>query len=76
MKVDEDILFYAFRYALGRQTYAVDQVTNKIIENWSDLSSKIKVAIRTEITRAIDTGNAGAVTDMENWKSILDLGVE
>lgn len=76
MSVNEDILFYAFRYALGRETYAVKQVVNEIIIHWPTISQKLKVAVRTEIIRAIDTGNAGAVCDMENWKKILDLGVE
>jgi len=76
MKIDEDILFYAFRYALGRKTYAVGQVTDNIIENWLELSQKFKIAVRTEIIRAIDTGNAGMTCDMKRWKSILDLEVK
>ncbi len=40
VEFNEDITFYAFRYALGRMTYAVKDVTEYLIENWDKISNK------------------------------------
>jgi hypothetical protein len=37
MNLHSDILFYAFRYALGRTTYAVHDVAAEIIQHAKDI---------------------------------------
>lgn len=46
---DNSLLIYAFRYALGRQTYAVDDVILAIHENIDILTDKEKQIIIKEI---------------------------
>ena len=47
--VPEDILFYAFRYALGRRTYAVAEVASELRAHTPTLSNKTKALIIKEI---------------------------
>jgi len=73
MKLDEIILFLAFRYALGRRTYVVHDVTETIIRNWDNLSLKYQSLIHKEIKQAIEDENAGMDMDIERWRKILQL---
>lgn len=67
------IVFYAFRYVLGRKTYAVSEVSYYITKNWDLLHDREKQAMKQEIEIAIKTNNAGMEMDIENWKKILTL---
>ena len=69
----EDIMFYAFRYALGRKTYAVNDVTTYLIDNWSRISEKTKNIICKEIKIAIEEDRAGMDCDVIQWKAVLLL---
>ena len=71
--MDEDIIFYAFRYSLGRMTYAVSTVSDCIIDNWSRISEKTKGLIVDEINTAIKKGEAGMEMDVQSWRRILLL---
>lgn len=51
---DDSIVFYAFRYALGRKTYAVNHVVDFLIENWNLLSGTVQETIQREIREAIE----------------------
>lgn len=73
MKLNEDILFYAFRYALGRSTYAVNDVATAIEENWSALHPNTKSTIQKEIETAIISNNFGMGMDKQSWEKILKL---
>lgn len=42
MNLSEDILFYAFRYALGRMTYAVSTVADEIILHAHEIDRKTR----------------------------------
>lgn len=70
MKVDEDILFYAFRYALGRMTYAVTDVADVIIANADKLSRKTRDLIDKEIYDAICRKQAGMDIDIKKWNEV------
>ena len=72
--VHETVLFYAFRYTLGRQTYAIGDMVKVIKEQWPNLSSLFKAKIIQEITIAIELGKAGMDMDIKQWQTILDLG--
>ena len=69
---NEDITFYAFRYALGRMTYAVGEVVDYLIENWNKLQIQTKEKICIEIDKAIIEKRAGMECDVEQWQRILD----
>lgn len=72
-KEDEDILFFAFRYALGRRTWAVGMMVDVLKTKWEKISDKTRTQIKGEIQHAIDLGHAGAEPDIEDWKEILEL---
>lgn len=71
MNLSEDILFYAFRYALGRMTYAVSTVADEIILHAHEIDRKTRLTMIKEITAAIEKGQAGMDTDVETWKSVV-----
>lgn len=75
MELNKDILFYAFRYALGRKTYVVDKVVDSIILNWDKLELSTKRVMNNEITQAIMDKAAGHKMDVDKWKEILELEI-
>lgn len=76
MRVDSDILFYAFRYALGRMTYAVSTVAESIIKNWDELDVNRQSLIHKEIQEAFDNNNYGMEMDKNTWQKVLNLKVK
>ena len=68
----EDILFYAFRYALGRMTYAVHEVASEIIRNEASISPEMRALMIQEIAEAIEKGNAGMDMDAREWQRVAD----
>jgi hypothetical protein len=75
MNLDEEILFYAFRYTLGRMTYAVSTVSDCIIKNWDELSTNKQTLIQKEIIEAINSDNVGMDMDRIAWERILKLKI-
>ena len=69
--MNDDITFYAFRYALGRKTYAVQTVVDYLLENWHLLSPNTRNKIKSETGNAIKNNNAGMEMDVEQWKKLL-----
>ena len=72
----------AFRYCLGRKTYAVGICCDWLKEHWGKLSNKCKWLIFKEINEALnkDIENPqyeylGSKYDKEEWISILQLEV-
>ena len=70
---ENNVTFYAFRYALGRMTYAVAQVAEYLIEHWEQIHIGVRIRILEEITEALKTGHAGMDMDRREWQRILDL---
>jgi hypothetical protein len=68
-----EILFYAFRYALGRSTYAVDIMVIELIVIWDVAPTQFKLDVCKEITEAITLNRAGMDMDVRNWNRILEL---
>ncbi len=52
----DDLLFYAFRYALGRATYAVNDVIHYLMKYEDDLSDATKRLIIRDIKREKQLG--------------------
>lgn len=67
----DTMLFYAFRYALGRSTYAVNDVATLLIKHKHALSHQTKVKIEEEILSALNTDNAGMEIDKKDWLEVL-----
>lgn len=68
-----DVLIYAFRYALGRATYAPQTVVAVLKRAWPDLSDADRRLYQREIRDALEAGNAGHRCDQAAWESILEL---
>ena len=73
---DENILVFAFRYALGRRSTAPGIVTGVLIKRWNDLEPHTQVRIQYEIADAIEHSYAGQPCDVETWRKILALPVK
>lgn len=69
------MIIYAFRYALGRRSYAVDEMTAIIKRYWAEISEHDRALIKGEIGEAIKTDRAGDLCDQRDWVSVLDLPV-
>jgi len=70
---EDMILFCAFRYALGRQTYIVSLIVDEIVERWNELEERDQEQYKKEINEAIEMSRAGADMDEKQWKRILEL---
>ena len=68
-----DLLIYAFRYTLGRRTYAPHTVIDVLKQCWHELHDGDKALFKREIAKAIENDMAGDECDKKAWQSILDL---
>jgi len=71
-EVQENIIMWAFRYALGRRTGAVQDVIDCLDKNWKLLKQFTRDQIKIEIKIAIDRDEAGSQCDVNNWKRVLE----
>lgn len=76
IEFNEEILFYAFRYALGRSTYAVSDVVEVITNNWNKLSYSSQYLIHKEIKVAIERNEYGMEMDKLQWERVLQFPVK
>ena len=67
-----DLCLYAFRYALGRKTYAVDDVCSIIKEHIPDLTDNTLRLIMREIKDAIRRQDAGMKCNTTMWELLAD----
>lgn len=65
--VEDDVLFCAFRYALGRRTYVVGKICEAIRLNASSIQSNLRSQMIREISEAVDTKQAGDDIDVQRW---------
>jgi len=73
ISVEEDIIFFAFRYALGRMSIAPSIVVRNILNNWSSLSKDTKQQIKDEILEYRKReGICGMKCDDNEWQKIFD----
>lgn len=72
-KVSENMIMWAFRYALGRRTYAVGDVVGQLKEHWNRLKPFTRNKIQEEIREAIRDRCIGDKCDSESWQEILEL---
>jgi len=67
IKVHEDILFWAFRYCLHRETSAKDDGIAAVIDNWDDITESTKRKILYEIREHL-AKKSGLLDD---WDKVL-----
>ncbi len=63
-------VFAAFRYALGRETTAVECVANVLCDLDPELSYEQKSKIVHEIEEAVFNGHAGRPDKVKVWKKV------
>lgn len=77
MTLDQDITIgCAFRYAIGRMTYAVDSVASEIERNVNEISIKTRHRLVREIEDAISNERAGMQMDVERWSKCREIIVK
>ena len=73
---ERDLLIYAFRYVLGRRTYAVSTVIDLLKSNWDIISEGDKQLYIKEIKEYKELygeRGLGDSCDIKCWNSILEL---
>jgi hypothetical protein len=74
MIVNEITLGCAFRYALGRMTYVVQDVVSDIISNWDNIHENTKERFVKEIEEyRKQWEKCGHDCDDREWQKIIDL---
>ena len=71
--VTENMVMWAFRYALGRKTGAVLDVVEQLKIHWENLKPFTQKQIKQEISFAIKMKMAGDDCDIEKWNEIKNL---
>ena len=64
------MLMYAFRYALGRQSYAVGDVADTLIRYYDELRPDWREQIMRDIEVAVREGRAGGRMEVETWQGV------
>ncbi len=67
-----DVIVYAFRYALGRKTYAVQDMSSILIKHKDNISHNSKFVICRDIKRAINNKEIGMSFDQKSWIDVLE----
>lgn len=67
------LLTGCFRYALGRQSYVVSDVSEILIQEWPNISRHDKELFQREIRCALEHDLAGAQCDRTEWEKVLRL---
>lgn len=70
--VDPALLVYAFRYALGRRTYAPIDVQRAILHNLDALPLSDRMLFVRETERALEQDQAGAPFDRDGWVEFME----
>lgn len=70
-KDQEIILMFAFRYALGRSSYAPSLIVELLKNAWKDLSKEMRQKIKDEIAEHYELFGFNKI-DAESWLEILD----
>lgn len=73
ISVTPDTLFFAFRYALGRRTFAPSIVAKEIKRNIKVLPASDLNNIATEIMEVWAVGELGDECDIRTWTDLHDL---
>lgn len=70
---EENVLHYAMRYALGRQTVAPTIILSEITRLWPRIRPATRECMKREVANAIEEGRAGHAMDVRVWSQIQQL---
>lgn len=70
-KRKEDIIVFAFRYALDRQTAASWIVIQELLEQWGRLENRTKEQILRDVERVIQEDPNGEYHNTDEWVKFL-----
>lgn len=75
------LLHYAMRYAMGRYTYAVDDVTRMLREQWASITDSDRRQISLDLIREIERHEyrgetIGDERHHKQWRNLRDFMVE
>ena len=76
MGCERELLIYAFRYVLGRRSYAVSTVVELLKKNWDIISEGDKRLYINEIKECKEIygeKGLGGLCDVSSWNSVLRL---
>lgn len=73
VSVQREVLIYAFRYTLGRRTFAPHTMQQVITEAWPKLTDGSKELIKREIREAEHADCLGDECDKRGWLKLLEL---
>ena len=76
LDIQEELLIYAFRYTLGRASYAPHTVIGIIKTSWSDFNESTRELFKREINEAFLRNKLGHDYDKQAWLSIVELPEE
>jgi len=68
----EFILIFAFRYAIGRMTYAPSILLEELKRNWNEFGPGTKKQIKDDIIRQKEIDGLGMGCDQKLWLEILE----
>ena len=68
-----DLVYYAFKYALGRNTSATDLVIESIIKNWEAFEKFERDAFVRQIKYTIALGWIITMQEWHKWESVMLL---
>jgi hypothetical protein len=66
------LLHYSMRYAFGRITHAVDDVTRLIRENWDDITDNDRSQIRQDLERDLQREMDNYAPRRTDWIALRD----
>lgn len=69
---DEQIVYYGFKYCLGRMTYVTSMMSEYLVRNWKRLSEDIQNKILDDIHAADEDDDLGWDCDKESWINVVD----
>lgn len=73
VEVEDSILFWAFRYALGRMTYVVGDVGDCIIRNVDVVDEEFKKNVVREIREKEYKNELGMEMDKKCWIEVKNI---
>ena len=72
VQLDPVFLMYSFRYALGRQSYAVGDVAQALLDHAEEIRPEWRQQTIRDIKEAIADDRAGMQMDHKTWMDVVD----
>jgi hypothetical protein len=70
--LDDAMVIYATRYAIGRMSYCVGEVVGYLLAHWDQLEPKTRIVIERDIEEALAEGRYGMEMDKQQWLRVLE----